>query len=423
MDIARISLFLFFLCHVPVVKAQEQIIPPDHIKTGDTTTRKHHIPIFDKGETDLIDIGNSLLHKPISRQVDTAHIETGKLHSAILPGAGYSLQTGFAAVVQYLGGFYTTNSHDANQSSVETSVSYTQFQQLLIPLQANIWTKDNKFNIQTDWRYLIFPQNTYGLGSYSSLNKVYVIDFSNIRLYTTLYKSIKPDMYIGIGYDFDYIWNIHEVNPPSGGTDFQRYTIANNETSTTAFASAPTLNFLFDTRRNSINPSGGSFVNVVYRPNLTLAGSSENWQSLIVDMRKYIPLPFDSKNILALWSYNWLTLDGAPPYILLPNTGGDPYGNTGRGFTEGRFRGRDMLYFESEYRFAIMHNGLLGGVVFANAQSFSEQSNDQFARVYAGYGAGLRIKFNKFSRANVALDYAFGTDGSRGVFVNLGEVF
>jgi hypothetical protein len=82
-----------------------------------------------------------------------------------------------------------------------------------------------------------------------------------------------------------------------------------------------------------------------------------------------------------------------------------------------------MLYIEGEYRFGLTKNGLLGGVIFANTESFSEQGNDQFARIYAGYGAGLRIKFNKFSKTNLVFDYAFGTDGSRGLFLNLGEVF
>jgi hypothetical protein len=420
------KIFLIVLmCNTFLCPAQDHLVPLDNVKIGDSSVRKHRVPIFDRnGEIDLIDVGNGILNKHPDRHIDTSHnIELLKLHSAVLPGIGYSLQTGFAAVVQYLGGFYTTNSPDANQSSIESSVSYTQLNQLLIPLQCNIWTKENKFNITTDWRYLIFPQNTYGLGGYSSLNNPYVVDYSNIRLYTTAYKMFKPDMYFGIGYDFDYLWNIHEINPP-GVTDFQTYNLANHEESTTGIASGPTLDFLYDTRRNSINPPpGGSFVNVVYRPSLTVMGSSENWQSLVVDVRKYIPFPAGSKNTIALWSYDWLTLSGAPPYVLLPNTGGDPYGNTGRGFTEGRFRGKDMLYYENEYRFGIMNNGFLGGVVFANAESFPEENTGQFSRIYAGYGAGIRIKYNKFSRTNVAIDYGFGSDGSRGVFINLGEVF
>lgn len=82
-----------------------------------------------------------------------------------------------------------------------------------------------------------------------------------------------------------------------------------------------------------------------------------------------------------------------------------------------------MAYIEGEYRFRILNNGLLGGVVFANAQTFTEQSSNSFETVAPGYGAGLRIKLNKFSRTNVALDYGFGSKGSGGLFVNLGEVF
>ena len=151
-------------------------------------------------------------------------------------------------------------------------------------------------------------------------------------------------------------------------------------------------------------------MNVVYRANLTGLGSSQDWQSLVVDMRKYIPLRKDERQMLCFWTYEWLTLSGAPPYLLLPNIGGDPYANTGRGFAEARFRGKDMLYLEGEYRFGLTRNGLLGGVLFANTESFSEESDNRFARISAGYGAGIRIKFNKFSKTNVAFDYALWTD-------------
>ena len=82
-----------------------------------------------------------------------------------------------------------------------------------------------------------------------------------------------------------------------------------------------------------------------------------------------------------------------------------------------------MLYLESEYRFGITGNGLLGGVVFANAQSFTEPGANRFTYVQPGYGLGLRVSLNKFSRTNLCIDYGWGTHGSRGFFVNLGEVF
>jgi hypothetical protein len=153
-------------------------------------------------------------------------------------------------------------------------------------------------------------------------------------------------------------------------------------------------------------------------------GSDNNWQSLLLELRKYIPVSPSKRNVLAIWSYNWLTLGGGkPPYLLLPSTGWDDFYNTGRGYIQGRYRGRDMLYLETEYRFDVTHNGLLGAVVFANAQSFSREITKQLSVIAPGAGVGLRLRINKFSGANLCIDYGFGTEGSRGIFVNLGEVF
>ena len=82
-----------------------------------------------------------------------------------------------------------------------------------------------------------------------------------------------------------------------------------------------------------------------------------------------------------------------------------------------------MVDLEGEYRFGILKNGLLGGVIFGNLQTYAEYPSNQFTAINPGYGAGIRIKFNKFSRTNICLDYAFGLHGSNGLFVNLGEVF
>ncbi len=106
----------------------------------------------------------------------------------------------------------------------------------------------------------------------------------------------------------------------------------------------------------------------------------------------------------------------------MPSNGWDTYGNTGRGYIQSRFAGKKMLYLESEFRFGITRNGLFGGVVFANAASYSE-FNNRFEVIQPAAGAGIRFKFNKFSRTNVAVDYAVGNGGSKGVFINLGEVF
>jgi hypothetical protein len=82
-----------------------------------------------------------------------------------------------------------------------------------------------------------------------------------------------------------------------------------------------------------------------------------------------------------------------------------------------------MLYLESEYRFGITRDGLFGAVVFANAESFSAAPSNHLQSVQPGVGGGIRIKLNKKSNTNIAVDYGVGTQGSRGLFVNVGEVF
>ena len=82
-----------------------------------------------------------------------------------------------------------------------------------------------------------------------------------------------------------------------------------------------------------------------------------------------------------------------------------------------------MLYYETEYRFRISKNGILGGTVFVNGQTFSAEQFSKYGALKTGYGVGLRIKLNKFSGANICIDYGFGKNGSRGFAVNLGEIF
>ena len=85
-----------------------------------------------------------------------------------------------------------------------------------------------------------------------------------------------------------------------------------------------------------------------------------------------------------------------------------------------RFRSLNMIDQEAEYRFAISRNGLFGGVVFANAETFSDMLTGKYEVISPGAGLGIRIMLNKFSRTNIALDYAWGTQGSRGIFCESG---
>lgn len=404
---------LFFCC---AAAAQEKHVIP--LPLSDSNEHADVI-IASKynNELDLVDVCRNILRPGIGKRMETGEIKSSKLRMSVVPAAGYTLQTNFAGLIAANATFYTDKS--ASASTILTSLTYTVRNQIILPYQTSIWTKDNKYNIIVDWRYLYFPSFTYGLGGYTSLDDGYIVNYSSINLTQALLRRMSNNIYAGLGYNFNYYWDIKELNPPVNTiTDFDQYGYSQTEV-----ASGFTFNFLYDTRDNPVNAESGSFVKAIYRPNLVFMGNKADWHSLVIDLRKYIRFPARSNNIIALWSYEWLTLDGKPPYMMLPCTGGDPYMNTGRGYIQGRFRGKNMVYVEGEYRFRLMRNGLIGGVVFANAQSFTEQISKKFEVIAPGYGLGVRLKFNKFSRTNIAIDYGFGTGGSGGLFVNVGEVF
>jgi outer membrane protein assembly factor BamA len=336
---------------------------------------------------------------------------------AIVPAIGYSLQTKLAAVISGNVLFYL--SPDAKPSTISANATFTQNKQIFAHILSNNATKNNTYKFVGDLRFYKYPQSTFGLGSSARIENEDPMDYDYFRFYQTVFKKIKGDFFIGAGYNIDHHWRISHEGPINGArSDYAKYGKKGKTTS-----SGLTFNTLFDSRDNPINARTGMYSSVQLRTNFQAIGSNSNWHSIIIDLRKYFPFPAQSKNTLAFWSYNTVILSGKPPYLDLPSTGWDSYNSTGRGFIQGRYRGTKMVYVETEYRFAITPNGLLGGAVFANGESFSGGPKSKLETLQPGFGAGVRIKLNKLSNTNLAIDYGFGTEGSKGLFITVGELF
>lgn len=363
-------------------------------------------------QRDLRDVADKIFNK---KAPPTAE---GRFHNAPFPAVGYTLVTGIAAVFSDRMDFHTGDTA-GRITDILSSVTYSQYNQVIAQSYADIWADHDKYNIIADWRYMKYPSTTFGLGGHTLYTDGYTIDFSYIKLHTTVLRYIAPNLYAGLGYYYDYFYSIREVNPPAGvPTSFQKYGLSATET-----GSGPVARLLYDSRDNPANALKGWYGSVTYHPSFTALGSQGNWANLQIDIRKYVKLRDDGRNVLALWDFDWLSVGGKAPYLLLPSTGWDDQFNTGRGYIQGRYRGADMEYLEAEDRFAISRNGLFGGVVFANIESFKKGLTPQFNAFIPGWGAGVRIKLNKHSNTNICVDYGLGLQGSQGIAVNVGEVF
>lgn len=408
-------LIIFLLCQKTTLTAQMSLDALQKNTSDSTKVMQDALT----HERDLVDVFHWLANKRKHKHLDKPKTKTEAVHFAFVPGGGYSLQTGVAVAFAANTVFYTNKNDETRQSTVQTSIAFTQKKQIIVPLAANIWSKNGNYNFISDIRYMNYPSATFGLGARSRIKNESDIDFNYLRFHQSVLRKMTPNLFAGVGIYYDRFWKIQELNPTVGTTtSFERYGLTPSETAT-----GINLQAVFDNRENPVNATQGWYVSARFRTNKTAFGSNANWDQTILEIKKYLPLSKNSRHVLALWSYNWFTTAGKPPYLMLPSTGWDDFFNIGRGYLQGRYRAQNMSYLEAEYRFPITHNGLFGGVVFANAQTFSKNINQQYQSLIPGYGLGLRLKLNKHSATNLCVDYGWGKDGSGGVFVNLGEVF
>ena len=368
---------------------------------------------------DLIDVLSGLFKFDQTKH-DSAR-QKKKFQFSIIPLAGSVAGGGTAVATAFNAAFYTGNESTTSLSTITFSPWFTFDGKFVVPFRNVIWLPNDVLVSKGDTRFMIYPQYTWGIGGNTSPDDKVLLEYNYLRFYHSLLKKVGKKIYIGAGYDLDYHFNavLEKDSSTLPKIPFFDY---GNEYKNNSTSSGPVINFLIDSRRNSLNPPGGFYFGLEYRFNPEFLGSSFNWQSILIDVRKYFPFDKHRQNLLAFWSYYWAVTQGKAPYLDLPSIGWDYYSRSGRGIEQNRYRGRRLFYFESEYRRDISRNGFWGFVLFANLHSVSEYEGNQFVYWHPAAGTGLRIKFNKISRSNIGLDFAMSKDFST-VYLTLGEAF
>ncbi|HQZ24544.1 MAG TPA: BamA/TamA family outer membrane protein [Flavobacterium sp.] len=311
--------------------------------------------------------------------------------------------------------FLLGEKENTNNSTVYL-IPYISFNnQFGIELYPTIWLKENSWNFVGEYFGLNFPQDTWGLGGDTPESNETLVDGKTLRFHQNVLKGILPNLAVGLGYQYD---EHHELEIKETNIDADIPKITTNKT----ISSGVSLPIVFDNRKNINNPQNGMYASATYLYNDKSLGSDTKWQSLFIDARKYFSIPY-ARSVLALRSYYWTILSGETPYFDLPSTRSEPgTSSSSRGLQKNRYRSNAMLFFETEYRFNITQNGFLGGVVFANTTSASEYDTQNFNYWQPSIGAGVRLKFNKYTKVNVAFDFGISKDYAS-VYLKIGEVF
>jgi len=334
------------------------------------------------------------------------------------------LQLGIAASVVFIAGDPETT----HISSADWSATGSQKGQAGTGLRFRLYMPDNGWFLQGDNRLAWTSLNTYALGIVADASTER-LKYNRFRVYDTLFRRVTPRLFAGFGINVNDHTNIRAASGPASAfaeSAYAAYTDGHGFPIDHQVAGGTNVGMLLDTRDNAINAGRGWYAGATYRTFFEgFLGGDSTWQLLEVEARHYISLSRDGRQKLAFWTLGEFVTGGDAPFLDLPAVADDMYGRSARGYTTGRYRGPHLVYGEAEYRATLTANGLFGAVGFVNTTAVDGDAQGQrlFATVAPAVGGGLRIQLSKRSKANLCIDYGWGTHGSRGLYLAARETF
>lgn len=293
-------------------------------------------------------------------------------------------------------------------SSISPVVIYTLEKQFKVQLGADLFFKNNDYRLKAEIKLEKYPNKFFGVGGNTLEEDKELYTSRSTSLFLTFLKKVGGGFNIGLQYHFTD-WEIKDTEEDG------RLISGDFTGSEGGILSGVSFLVNRDTRDNIFSPKRGELFELNARFYNKFLGSSFNFATYTLDLRKYFPL--FSKHVFAVQSLV-RAQSGTVPFLNLAQLGGQ---YIMRGYFEGRFRDKNLLVFQAEYRMPLFWR--IGVVGFASlghvAGKLGQLDPGKFK---SAYGFGLRFLFDKKENIWVRLDFGFGKDSS-GVYASVFEAF
>ncbi|MBC7891191.1 MAG: BamA/TamA family outer membrane protein [Sphingobacteriaceae bacterium] len=306
----------------------------------------------------------------------------------ILPVLYYTPETklGFGARLAYT----FRQRPDDRPSILPITAIYTTNKQTILGFAPDLWLSGNGLHVYGQVGYLDYPFKFYGIGNQTPetneepyITKIFDVYggferrvaralYAGIRLEAREENIVERERLLGTG-----------VIPGSAGQS----------------VAGGGLTLTYDSRDNVFFPGKGfynQFQVLTYRNRRS--DFFGNFQKIRVDLRRYQPL---GGGVLALNALGLFTF-GDPTFQYLSLIGGE---KIMRGYFEGRYRDRNLMVFQAEYRFPISPRFKL--VAFAHTGRVWSGGDFELRNFHAAGGAGLRYRVGK-DNLHLRFDLAYG---------------
>ncbi|HZE84454.1 MAG TPA: BamA/TamA family outer membrane protein [Puia sp.] len=334
-------------------------------------------------------------------------------HVLVLPIIARSIETGWSFGLAGSSTFHL-KLHDRDSATRTSNLQavglYTTRGQFVLAINGSIYFPGERFILNQQLSYSSFPDKFWGLGKSTADSIREDYKFKQYYVYLHPQRRMGNNLFLGIVYEYQRVF---DMEYDAGGI-FDKQNVAGRkdyEVSGLGFS------FTYDSRNNAFYPDRGMMLQFYFDHYTGLLGSDYQYTKFILDLRKFITLRHQQQ-ILALQLYGLFNA-GEVPLRSLAALGG---ANGMRGYYEGRFRDKNLLTLQAEYRLHL--GGRFGAVAFGDMGNVGGHMSDlNFQCLKYSYGGGLRIALDKTERLNLRLDYGISGGSSHGFYLQLGEAF
>ena len=315
--------------------------------------------------------------------------------------------------------FGGASSYTFRMKPVDSTVRTSNFQaiglysirkQFVSALNGTIFFPDERYILSQQISYSYFPDKFWGLGNRSKETDEENYVFKQFYFYPHLQRLIANNLYVGVLYEFQRVFGL---TYQAGGIFDTQNVPGRSQYKVSGFG----LSFTYDNRNHAFVPNKGSLAQIIVNNFAPVFGSDFKYTNLVIDTRKYLPVFKD--HVLALQVYGFFNLGGQIPLRSMSSFGGS---NSMRGYYDGRYRDKNQIVFQAEYRATI--KGRFGLAIFGGYGDVGNKMTDFiFTQFKYSYGAGLRVALNKKEKLNIRIDYGIGQGNSRGFYFQIGEAF
>lgn len=350
----------------------------------------------------------------IENYQDTIHYEKKigmikKGNLVPLPVAFYSPETSLAFGGVLFNLFRTVPDDTLSKfSNVRTAIIFTLRSQLLVDVDHDIFTRNEKYRITGKFLFAKFPDFFYGIGNQTEQKDEELYNANNFNIKTQFMRQIFDNFYAGLMYNLYYLGNIDKE--ANGILD-----TANIVGSNGGISSGIGIILQWDTRDFNLNTSRGHFIELATRHFRDYLGSDFMYNIVEFEALKFFPLA--PNHVLGL-QFQGRFSNREVPFQQLSLLGGD---KLMRGYYRGRYRDKVLYAAQVEYRWKFYKR--FGLVVFGGLGDVSKEFHTfDFSDIKPSYGFGLRYMILPKRKVNLRLDLGFGKE-TQGIYINITEAF